>query len=159
VADTVRVTGAAGAAMTTGAEEAVADAGAGVGAGATGFAGAGGVTRRITIGRGFGRRDATAVAECSTSGVTTIGAVGATCGAGSAGARTMAGCAAAPGSAKEGVSPPPDPAKNRGNAAVPATAPASNTVTTTPLVIAIMVPTPDADGITRTRYRQVGTRA
>ena len=153
-ADTVRVTGAAGAAMTTGADDAVAVAGArvGVGAGVAVFAGAGGVTRRMTIGRDFGRRDATAVTGCSASGVTTIGA-------GSASARTMAGCAAADGRAKEGVSPPPGPAKNRGNAAAPATAPASNTVTTTPRVIAIMFPTPDADGITRTRYRQVGTRA
>ncbi len=74
--------------MTTGAEDAVAVAvaGAGAGAGAAGFVGAGGVTRRITIGRGFGRRDAVAAAGCSTSGVTTIGAVVATCGAGSASA-------------------------------------------------------------------------
>ena len=139
--------------MTTGADEAVAEAGAG----AAGFAGAGGVTRRIAIGRGFGRTGATA--GCSTIGVTTIGVVRTMCRAGSAGARTMAGCAAAGGRAKEGVSPPPGPAKNRGNATAPATAPASKTAATTPRVIAIMVPTPDADGITRTRYRQVGTRA
>jgi hypothetical protein len=163
-AESVRVAGAAGAAMTTGAEDAVAVAGAGAGAvaaagagegagaGAAGFAAAWSVTRRITIGRGVGCRDATAVTGRSASGVTTTGA-------GSASARTMAGCAAAPGRTKEGVSPPPGPAKNRGNATVPATAPASNTVTATPRVIAIMFPTPDADGITRTRYRQVGTRA
>lgn len=153
-ADAVRVTGAA---MTTGAVVAVAVVVATTDAG--GSTGAGGVTRRITIGRGFGRRVTTGAAGWSTSGVTTIGAVGAKCGVGSASARTMAGCAAADGKAKEGVSPPAGPAKNRGNATVPATAPASNTVTTTPRVIAIMVPTPDADGITRTRYRQVGTRA
>jgi len=134
--------------MTTGAVDAVVVAGAGVGAGAAGVVGADEVTSRITIGRGFGRRGATAATGCSASGATTIGAVGATCGAGSARARTMAGCAAAPGRTKEGVSPPPGPAKNRGNAAVPATAPASNTVTATPRVIAIMFPTPDADGIT-----------
>lgn len=51
------------------------------------------------------------------------------------------------------------PAKSPGNAAAPATAPASNSPATTPLVIALMVPTPDADSITRMRYRQVGTRA
>ena len=138
--------------MTTGAEDAVAVAGA------AGFVGAG-VTRRITIGRGFGCRGAMAAAACSASGVTMIGVAGATCGAGSARARTMAGCTAALGRTKEGVSPPPGPAKNRGNADAPATAPASNTVTTTPRVIAIMFPTPDADGITQPRYRQVGTRA
>jgi hypothetical protein len=138
--------------MTTGAEDAVAVAGAGAGAGAGGFAAASSVTRRITIGRGVGLRDATAVTGRSASGVTTIGAC-------SASARTMAGCAAASGRAKEGASTPPGPAENRGNATVPATATASNTAAMTPRVIAIMFPTPDADGMTRTRYRQVGTRA
>jgi hypothetical protein len=151
-ADAVLMTGAA---LTTGAVDAVAVATTGP----AGFTGAGGATRRITIGRGSGRRGTTGAAGWSTSGVTTTGAVGAKCGVGSTSARTMAGCAATDGRAKEGVSPPPGPARNRGNATVPATAPASNTATATPRVIAIMVPTPDADGITRTRYRQVGMRA
>ena len=43
-----------------------------------------------------GRRDATVAAGRTTSGVTTVGAAGSECEAGSARARTMAGCAAAP---------------------------------------------------------------
>jgi hypothetical protein len=80
-------------------------------------------------------------------------------GTGSAGACTIAGWDALGKTVNGGVWTPAGPAKSRGNAAAPATAPASNNPATTPLVIALMVPTPDADSITRTRYRQVGTRA
>jgi hypothetical protein len=144
-----------------------ADAGASVVAGAGfvfgfGFVatGAGGVTRWITI--GFGRAGSWTCAVCTT-GATTIAAAGAwNVGFGKRGsvcARTIAGCDAAAGRANEGVCPVSDPARMRGNATTPATAPASRTAATTPLVIALMVPTPNADGITRSRYRQVGTRA
>lgn len=137
-----------------------ATAGADVGAGAGfGDAGAGGVTRRMTI--GFGRSGATwtMCAACTTGRTGAIETRNVGPGAGSGCARTIAGCDAVAGSANEGVCPPPGPANMRGNATAPATAPASSTAATTPLVIALMVPTPDADGITRSRYRQVGTRA
>jgi hypothetical protein len=81
------------------------------------------------------------------------------CGTGSAGACTIAGWDALGKTVNGGVWTPAGPAKSRGNAAAPTTAPASNNPATTPLVIALMVPTPSADGIPRTRYRQVGTRA
>jgi hypothetical protein len=141
-------------------------AGAGAGVAGVGAAGAGGLTRRMTTGVVFGCTWAGAGAgRCTTgatAGLATTGLAGSrrrTCGTGSARAWTIAGCDTAGTSASGGVWPPPGPARRRGNAAAPATAPASNKPATTPLVIALMVPTPDADSITPKRYRQGGARA
>lgn len=136
-------------------------AGAGAGGAGAGAAGAGGLTRWMTIGVVFGCTRAGAGAGRCTTGATTglAGSRRRTCGTGSARAWTIAGCDTAGTSASGGVWPPPGPARRRGNAAAPATAPASNNPATTPLVIALMVPTPDADSITPKRYRQGGARA
>lgn len=81
-------------------------------------------------------------------------------GAGSVWARTIAGGEAAGRTEKDdGVCVAAGPARKRGNAAAPATAPASNNPAKTPLVMVLMVPSFDADGIARTRYRQIRTRA
>lgn len=135
---------------------AAAAAGAGFGAGfvTTG----GGVTRRMTIGFGFAGTTWTTCAAWTTW-ATGSRSVGVGVGVGRGRARTIAGCEAPGSAANDGVCTTPGPARMRGNATAPATALASSTAATTPLVIALMVPTPNADGITRTRYRQVGTRA
>lgn len=136
-----------------------ATAGAGVGAGSGATRGRGAI-RWMTIGFGLGFTAGGARWEIETRAILTgTSSSGADGGAGSVAAWTIAG-AVPPGSiAKGGVWPPSGPARKRGNAAAPTTAPVSSTAATTPLVIALMVPTPNADGITRTRYRQVGTRA
>lgn len=147
----------AGAGEASGAAETGTAAGVRTGAGAR----RAGATRRAA-GRGFGRRGAARCAGRTTSGVMTIGVTartGATCLAGSPAARMMAGCDAAAGTANACVCEPPGPARSLGNAETLATAPASRTPATTPLVIALMVAIPTADGITRTRYRQVRTKA
>lgn len=112
----------------------------------------------MTIGFGFGGTTWTACATWTTW-VTGSRNAGVGAGVGRGCARTIAGCEAPGNAANDGVCTSPGPARMRGNATAPATAPASSTAATTPLVIALMVPTPIADGITRTRYRQVGTRA
>ena len=151
----------AGAAICTGAASTAAT-GAGVGAGVarTGVAGFGGDARRTRTGRGgaaiFRAGRATPGGTTPTLGATAL--VGAP-GRGSGRARTIAGCAARGGSANVGVWTPPGPATNRGNAAAPTTAPASSRATKTPLVIALMLPTTNADNLTRKGYRHVETRA
>ena len=135
--------------------------GAGAGCAGTGF---GGATRPMTTGVGLDcTRTGVGAGRRWTTGAMTItrlaGSCRWSCGTGSAGASTIAGWDALGKTVNGGVWTPAGPAKSRGNAAAPATAPASNSPATTPLVIALMVPTPDADSITRTRYRHVGTRA
>lgn len=139
------------------AEVALAAAGAGAGAAGFGLMRAGIGIRRITTGAGVatGRGSGTGAGRMTTTG----GAATPTWACGSPAARTIEGWDGAGSTANDGVCGASDPAKKRGNAAAPATAPASNKPTNTPLVIALMLPALDADGITRTRYRLLGTRA
>ncbi len=112
-----------------------------------------GVTRGTTTGFGFaaGCRRSTGAARNPTAGTTWRSGLAAG-GVGRVAAWTSAGWIPAGKAAKDGVWPPEGPARNRGIAAAAATAPASKTAATI-RSIELMFPTPDADYITRTRYR------
>lgn len=139
----LRVGGGAGAASGIGVSDGT---GAGAGAGVAGVTGAGGTMRWTTS--GFEATCAGAARWAAGATTTrTVGRLRRTRGRFSAGAWTMAGRAAAGTRAKPGIWPFPGPAKRRGKAAAPATALASNSPMTTPLVIPIMVSTPDAESI------------
>lgn len=145
----------------------VAGAGAGCRAGAAGLAvgaacgatGVDGDTRWTTTGCGFatGRRLGVGSARNPTAGVA-ASTGGKAAGVGSVAAWTSAGWVPAGRAEKAGVSLPDGPARKRGIAAAAATAPASK-ITATIRSIELMFTTPDAESITRTRYRQHETRA
>ena len=167
----VAAVGAAAAALVAGAAV-VCGTGAGCRTSAAGTAGAGcalgadfettgvdGATRRTTTGFGFatGCRRGAVTARNAAAGATPAspGSAGTV---GSVAAWTRAGWVPAGRAEKDGVSLPDGPARKRGIAAAAATAPASNIAATT-RSIELMFPTPDADYITRSRYRQHGARA
>lgn len=153
-------TGAVVAGAAAGCGAGVTGCGAGAGFGATGVDGA---TCGMTTGFGF----ATGCSCGCRRGVGTVRnvTVGATvsrgdsaAAEGSVAAWMSAGWVPAGRAEKDGVSLPDGPARRRGSAAAAATAPASK-IAATIRSIELMFPTPDADSITRTRYRQHGARA